>query len=206
MRLIVSQLEAIRELHAHHEGRRDTFREQYSDLYEEFENVKAELDALSTELHMLSEHGVALDANFSKFGYSARLRTKDVDSSNNSLSGDHSFSHGSHDWDAERRHGEVIRFWKRPVVRQYFHKGLLWRSGNAEEVASYELFVDLLYVGIIGVIGDTAVEDPTGASFLHFLITFTIGWKIWSDVTLVISWFEAGMPYFPIEACLPQLC
>lgn len=32
-----------------------------------------ELDALSKELHLLTEHGVALDANFSKFGYSAHL-------------------------------------------------------------------------------------------------------------------------------------
>lgn len=40
------------------------------------------------------------------------------------------------------------------MVRQYFHKGLLWRASDVEEVASYELFVDLLYVGIIAIVGD----------------------------------------------------
>ena len=188
----LSQLEAIRELHSHHENERDRLREEHTEVYEEFEKVRAELDALNTELHMLTEHGVALDANFSKFGYSAHLRTRDADSSNDSLSGDHSFSHSSHDWDAERRQGEVIRFWKTPVIRQYFHKGLLWRSSNSEEVGSYELFIDLLYVGIIGIIGDTAVESASGSAFLHYVITFVIGWKIWNDVTLAISWFESG--------------
>lgn len=79
------------------------------------------------------------------------------------------------------------------MVRQYFHKGLIWRAPESEEVASFELFVDLLYVGIIAVNGDSAAEHPTGASLLRFCITFIISWKIWSDCTLVISWFESGM-------------
>ena len=56
-------------------------------------------------------------------------------------------------------------------------------------MASYELFIDLLYVGIIAVIGDKAAEDPTGVAFLRFAITFILGWKMWSDLTVVISWF-----------------
>jgi len=103
-----------------------------------------------------------------------------------SISGDHK----KRDWDAERRNGQSLKFWRKPVVRQYFHKGLLWRASEVEEVASFELFVDLLYVGIIGVIGDSAAESPTGYSLVEFVITFTLGWKMWSDLTLVISWFE----------------
>lgn len=75
------------------------------------------------------------------------------------------------------------------MVRQYFHKGLLWRASDLEEVQSFELFVDLLYVGIIDVIGEMAAEHPDGFGLLKFIITFTIGWKMWSDLTLVISWF-----------------
>lgn len=77
--------------------------------------------------------------------------TRDPDSSKNSLHGDHSFPHERHDWEAERQRGQAIKFWKKPVVRQYFHKGLLWRASAIEEVASFELFVDLLYVGIIAI-------------------------------------------------------
>lgn len=45
----------------------------HGSLYEDFENVHTQLNALAAELHLLSERGVALDANFSKYGYDAHL-------------------------------------------------------------------------------------------------------------------------------------
>jgi hypothetical protein len=57
-------------------------------------------------------------------------------------------------------------------------------------VASFELFVDLLYVGILAINGDHAAEDATGEELLRFSITFIMSWKIWGDLTLIISWFE----------------
>jgi low temperature requirement protein LtrA len=75
-------------------------------------------------------------------------------------------------------------------VRQYFHKGLLWRASNSTEVASFELFVDLLYVGILAINGDHAAENSTGYELLRYSITFIMSWKIWSDLALIISWFE----------------
>lgn len=35
-----------------------------------------ELDTLADELHYLTDHGVLRDANFSKFGHDAHIRTK----------------------------------------------------------------------------------------------------------------------------------
>ena len=40
---------------------------------------------------------------------------------------------------------ETMELFKWPVVRQYFHRGLLWRSAEETEVMSFELFLDLLY-------------------------------------------------------------
>ena len=94
--------------------------------------------------------------------------------------------------DEERRRGQSMKFLNKPVIRQYLHKGLIWRASEMEEVASFELFVDLLYVGIIAINGDQAAEDPTGAALLHFCVTFILSWKLWSELTLVISWFETG--------------
>ena len=71
--LTLSQLEVVREIHAHHEKKRRELREAHGTLYEEFENIYNQLNVLSHELHLLTEHGVALDANFSKYGYSAHL-------------------------------------------------------------------------------------------------------------------------------------
>lgn len=66
----------------------------------------------------------------------------------------------------------------------------MWRASGTQEVQSYELFVDLLYVGIIAINGDATSEDPTGLSLLSFVITFTLSYKIWNDMSLFISWFE----------------
>ena len=96
------------------------------------------------------------------------------------------------DKEAERRQGQAMKFWKRPVLRQYFHKGLIWRASETEEVASFELFVDLLYVGIIAVNGDRAGEDPTGTALLQFCVTFILSWKLWGELSLIVSWFETG--------------
>lgn len=75
-------------------------------------------------------------------------------------------------------------------MRQYFHKGLLWRASDQTEVACFELFVDLLYVGILAINGDHASEDPTGYELLRFAITFIMSWKIWSDLAMIIASFE----------------
>ena len=83
-----------------------------------------------------------------------------------------------------------MKFWKKPVIRQYYHKGLIWRASETQEVASFELFVDLLYVGIIAISGDRAAEDPTGTALLQFSITFILSWKLWSELTLIVGWFE----------------
>jgi low temperature requirement protein LtrA len=185
------QIEALRHTHAHHEDRHKQLKEEHGELAQEFERVIRELDALSTELHMISEHAVQLDANFSKYGYSAHLRTKDDSGNSDSLhsSGDSLFDKDI--WRAERKLGASMRFFQRPIVRQYFHKGLLWRAKEAQEVASYELFIDLFYVGIIAITGDSAAEHPTGESLLRFAITFIMGWKFWSDIGVLISWFDS---------------
>jgi low temperature requirement protein LtrA len=82
-------------------------------------------------------------------------------------------------------------FWKKPIMRQYFHKGLLWRAQEEQEVASYELFCDLFYVGIIAVAGDGAAEEATGEALLRFAIVFILSWKFWSDIGTFVSWFDA---------------
>ena len=135
----------MREIHAFHEDKRHHLRSQHGQIYDEFELVKSELDSLADELLHLSDHGVALDANFSKFGYDAHISedegrfraernmlihggvgTRDPDSSTNSLSGDRSSSH--RDWDAERRNGQALKFWRKPTVRQYLLDDEILRS------------------------------------------------------------------------------
>lgn len=68
-------LDALRKAHSHHEQRCDAFRERYTEVYDQFHDLHHDLDALAEELNRVSERGVQLDASFSKYGYSAHLRT-----------------------------------------------------------------------------------------------------------------------------------
>lgn len=188
-------LDALRQARAHHEGRRDELRTQHQELYERFSDLHTELDSLSTELDRVTTHGVSLEAHFNKFGYDAHIKTYDDESASPSGSGTttptrSSTSEKSSELKCEKGYAKPLKLFKVPIVRQYFHKGTLWRAAGSEEVQSFELFVDLLYVGIIAINGDAASEDPTGKSLLQFVITFTLSWKIWNDMALIISWFE----------------
>jgi hypothetical protein len=181
-------LAVIRELHAHHSTRRDTLRDTHGEIFSEFEKVRDDLDHLSHELSQLTHHGVAMDANFSKFGYTARIRTKDDHSGDATPMSSAADSTQNLLDKQQSRIVDNVKFFKRPVIRQYFHKGLLWRSARSGEVGTFELFADLLYVGIIGIIGDKACEDPTSKSFLLYAINFCMAFKIWNDLTLVTNW------------------
>jgi low temperature requirement protein LtrA len=205
-------IEALRQAHSHHEQRRHALREKHGDAYDEFERVREDLDSLSIDLHMLTDHAVSLDANFSKYGYGAHLRTYDdpLESSRSSIHGHDDSDHESKDWEAERRNGRIFKLYKKPVVRQYFHRGLLWRASNCAEVATFELFLDLLYVGIIAINGDSAAETPTANELNRYAITFIMSWRIWGDMTVVISWFETDdllqrLSVLFIMACLVGL-
>lgn len=183
-------LDALREAQNHHEDARDKLRQEHPELFDRFEKVHSELDALALELDRVTSHGVSLDAHFSRFGYNAHVRSYDDDSPGQSGANTPGSSlSGSTQY--ERGFARPLKLFKQPTLRQYFHKGILWRASGSEEVQSFELFVDLLYVGILQIIGEHAAEHPDGLNLLYFVITFTLAWKIWNDNTLLVSWFEA---------------
>lgn len=178
-------LSCIKDVRTHHLQRRDVLREKNAELFEEFDDLHETLDHLSDELSRLTDRAVSLDASFSKFGYSAHLRTKDdtesasLDSSNEERTQRH-----------QNRALEPLRFFKTPTIRQYFHKGLLWRSARSGEVGSFELFTDLIYVGVIDYVGEVAVIHASAETLLHFIIVFSLAYKVWSDLTIAVNWFE----------------
>jgi hypothetical protein len=200
-------LEALRKAHSHQEERRETLRRHYADVYDEIENIKEHLDKLSIDIHMLSaEHVVSLDANFSKYGYSAHLRAYDEPTESSRSSFHDESEHESRDWEAERSNRRVFKLYQKPVVRQYFHRGLLWRASKTAHPATFELFVDLLYVGIIAINGDRAAEFPVGGELLRFSITFIMSWRIWSDLAVLISWFETDDMVQRLSALFIMAC
>ncbi|KIH91560.1 hypothetical protein SPBR_01379 [Sporothrix brasiliensis 5110] len=223
----------LEECQAHHRSQRDTLRAKYGpEMLAEWDRVTADFNNVSTELEKLADHSASLGHNFSKFGYSATLRTfggdeghgggggggghggpsgsssrrgsevgssadsvasgtDDDDDDDSGSGGDDGGKSGVPVWH-NQNNGQIMQLFKRPIVKQYFHRGLLWRASEETSVQSFELFFDLLYVGIIAVNGDHAAESADGFELLRFLVTFCLSWKIWSDVTQLVSWFSTN--------------
>ena len=186
-------LHALREIQAHHEERCNKLRDQHGEVFDEAEAVILELETLSEELRHVTQRAVQLDPAFAKYGYSKNIRThgdSPNESSTPSLSSGKTGQQTLEEWHALRFQGQPMKPWRKPILRQYMHKNLLWRAQEAEEVASYELFLDLIYVGIIAISGDSAAEHANGETLLRFAITFIMSWKIWTDLTQLINWFD----------------
>ncbi|KAM0257835.1 hypothetical protein ACHAQJ_004139 [Trichoderma viride] len=188
----VEHSDYLRQSRDHHEERRQLLREQHGAAFEEWEDTQNQLSSVTAELERLENQASGLYGNFSKFGYDAAVRTYSdedplVASSHASIL---EKAHGQRDQDGDR-HGETTKLFKRPVIRQWFHQGLLWRASEPTEIMAIELFLDLVYVGIIHSNGEHMAEEATGYELLRFVITFIMTWKIWTDITLTLSWFES---------------
>ncbi|KAI9723455.1 MAG: hypothetical protein M1828_004185 [Chrysothrix sp. TS-e1954] len=185
-------IEFLQSLEEHHQSQRALLRDRHGDAYHEVEHVLQASANLSKELEYARNQGVNLEMNFNKYGYDSHLRTHNgsgVQSSASSLSGEGKASKS--DWIAQRSQGRSMSLFVKPILRQYHHNGLLWRSQEPEETASYELFLDLVYVGIIAISGDSAAAAATGKSLLRFLVTIVMSYKIWFDLGNIIGWFDA---------------
>ncbi|KAG9037937.1 hypothetical protein FRB95_003330 [Tulasnella sp. JGI-2019a] len=209
-------VESLRKATEHRARKTEQLRARHPEIFAELDNIQHDLDHMSKELSKFTDRPVELEANFSRFGYAAHIRThQQRNSTEGGAPEDDNLGQlekGSEKTPNETSpapvpetcwiHGRkrkktrtTMKLYKTPVLRQYFHQGILWRAQHSEEVASFELFIDLLYVGIIAVIGDKATEDPTGLGLLRFCVTFLPSWRIWSDVSDLISRFETDDTY-----------
>ncbi|KAG9037938.1 hypothetical protein FRB95_003331 [Tulasnella sp. JGI-2019a] len=225
-------VESLRKAAQHHARKTELLRARHPETFAELDNVQRDFDHLSKELSKLTDRPVELEANFSRFGYAAHIRTHEQRRASTEEGegegGGKPFENGDpekedigpekmlHDrvpsvpegcrGKKRRKNRTTMKLYKAPVLRQYFYQGVLWRAEHSEEVASFELFIDLLYVGIIAVIGDKANEDPSGMGLLRFCVTFVPSWRIWSDVSDLISRFETDDTYQRVNILFILVC
>lgn len=136
----------------HHERARDELRARHGPAFDEWESTQRRLDDVTRALDRLGDRTSALGASFSKFGFAAHLRTYDddgVEGGSGAAASSSSMTTGSDastlvDFE-DRSRGQTIKLFKRPVIKQYFHKGLIWRASEEAQIMSFELFFDLLY-------------------------------------------------------------
>ena len=136
----------LREIHNHHESRRAELRRRIGDeAADEWEDTQRQLDAVSGQLARLSSKDEALNANFGKFGYTEGMRTYDGTGLGSATPKEvHGGSAGDEEEGGHRR-GATTKVLKMPVVKQWFHRGIIWRASEQTEIMAVELFLDLLY-------------------------------------------------------------
>ncbi len=124
----------------HHERRKEALRSRHGPAFDEWEDVNDQLNSVTAELERLSNQQSGLGSNFGKFGFDAAMRAYDSEHG-----GDGPGSSSASVFSEEARPAETTKLFKKPVVKQWFHRGLLWRASEQTEVMAIELFFDLLY-------------------------------------------------------------
>ncbi|SCU77234.1 LAMI_0A00210g1_1 [Lachancea mirantina] len=81
------------------------------------------------------------------------------------------------------------RLFVRPYALNYFFDGKLYRTRQERGSAVFELFFDLLYVGIIANLAESAIEEATGASFGKYVLLFLAAWQIWADMREFMDYY-----------------
>ncbi|GJN84822.1 hypothetical protein PLIIFM63780_008386 [Purpureocillium lilacinum] len=185
----------------HHERRKEALRSRHGPAFDEWEDVNDQLNSVTAELERLSNQQSGLGSNFGKFGFDAAMRAYDSEHG-----GDGPGSSSASVFSEEARPAETTKLFKKPVVKQWFHRGLLWRASEQTEVMAIELFFDLLYVGIIHTNGEHMTEEPNGYELLRFSVTFIMSWKVWTDITLTLSWFESDDVFTRLEILFMIAC
>lgn len=80
-------------------------------------------------------------------------------------------------------------FTQRPILRQWHFNGKIYREAKERVSSRFELFFDLLFVGIIHQLAESTAENPTGMGLAKYILTFCPAYSIWSDVRDIINQF-----------------
>jgi hypothetical protein len=86
----------------------------------------------------------------------------------------------------------IDQFVQRPVLRQWLFRGKIYREASERQSSRFELFFDLLFVGLVHQIAEAAAEEPTGIGFAKYVLTFCPAYSIWADVRDISNQFGAN--------------
>ncbi|KAK9465489.1 bacterial low temperature requirement A protein-domain-containing protein [Lipomyces arxii] len=105
----------------------------------------------------------------------------------------------SEEYDFVQKYGEISVEWIesppvsgliiRPYALNYFHNGTLHRTKSERGSSTFELFFDLLYVGIVGNLAEAATEKATGASIGMYVLLFLPVWQVWTDMRDFMNYY-----------------
>ncbi|PWN22174.1 hypothetical protein BCV69DRAFT_267382 [Microstroma glucosiphilum] len=79
---------------------------------------------------------------------------------------------------------QLKHLFKRPVVRQWLYNGNYYREKDERQSSRFELFSDLLFVGVVHQLADGLAEEgaATALNVAKFVLVFYPAFSIWSDM------------------------
>ncbi|KAJ7747949.1 hypothetical protein DFH07DRAFT_574338 [Mycena maculata] len=83
----------------------------------------------------------------------------------------------------------IDQFLRPPRLHQWMHNGRLYREAGEQQSSRFELFFDLLFVGMVHQISEAAADLPTGIGFAKYILTFAPAFSIWADVRDIANQF-----------------
>lgn len=79
---------------------------------------------------------------------------------------------------------QLKHLFKRPVIRQWLYNGNYYREKDERQSSRFELFSDLLFVGVVHQLADGLAEEgaATALNVAKFVLVFYPAFSIWSDM------------------------
>ncbi|ANB13546.1 Uncharacterized protein RA0937 [Sugiyamaella lignohabitans] len=99
------------------------------------------------------------------------------------------------------KHGGVHVVWmkkgvdgsSRPFVKpralQYFYDNTLYKTEGERSSGRFEIFLDLLFVGMVANLAHIVTEDPTGLNLLKYLLVGIPAWQMWGDMRDFMNYY-----------------
>lgn len=81
-------------------------------------------------------------------------------------------------------------FMTRPHALNFFYNGTLYRTkAERGESGKIELFLDLMYVGIVANLASHATENASAGSFLQYVLLFLPVYQVWADIKDFMNYY-----------------
>lgn len=77
----------------------------------------------------------------------------------------------------------------KPYALNYFHDGTLYRTKHERTSGKLELFLDLVYVGIVSNLALSAVKEHSVGSIIKYILLFLPVYNIWNDVKEMMNYY-----------------
>jgi len=94
----------------------------------------------------------------------------------------------------------------KPYALNFFYNGKLFRvRGLQRSAGKLELFLDLVYVGIVSTLASTALKKPNAISFVKFVLLYIPAITIWSDLKDFMNYYYNDDLLQKIFVCWTEL-